>query len=105
MKRDGAGAPISATLVDETLPTTAGLSRRFIPDAGAEYRFRSPDEALLASLASSTGGRVGPDAEALRRAGTDSRAARRAMWPGLVLFALVGWAADLLLRRVRLFEK
>lgn len=100
-----ANVPISATLIDATLPASAGLSRRFVPDVGAEYRFRAPDEALLASLASSTGGKVGPDAEALRRAGTDSRAARRAMWPGLVLFALVGWASDLLLRRVRLFER
>ncbi|HUR21116.1 MAG TPA: VWA domain-containing protein [Vicinamibacterales bacterium] len=100
-----AGAVISATLVDDTLPATAGLSRRFVPDSGSEYRFRAPDNALLSSLAASTGGRVGPDAEALRRAGTDSRAARRAMWPGLVLFSLVGWAVDLLLRRVRLFER
>jgi len=100
-----AGAIISASLVDDTVPATAGLSRRFVPDAAAEYRFRAPDNALLTSLASSTGGKVGPDAEALRRSGTDSRAARRAMWPGLVLFSLVGWAVDLLLRRVRLFER
>lgn len=100
-----AGAPISASLIDASLPAAAGLSRRFVPDAGAEYRFRAPDNVLLASLASSTGGVVAPAADALRRAGTDSRAARRAMWPGLVLFALVGWAVDLLLRRVRLFER
>jgi Ca-activated chloride channel family protein len=100
-----AGAVISASLVDANAPASAGLSRRFVPDAGAEYRFRAPDNDLLSSLATSTGGKVGPDAEALRRAGTDSRAARRAMWPGLVLFALVGWAVDLLLRRVRLFER
>ena len=96
---------ITATLVDASLPATAGLSRRFVPDAGAEYRFRAPDDALLASLAASTGGVVAPDAAALRRAGTDSRAARRAMWPGLVLFALLAWAGDLLLRRVRIFER
>ena len=32
-------------------------------------------------------------------------ALHNAMWPGLVLFALIGWAVDLLLRRVRLFER
>jgi Ca-activated chloride channel homolog len=100
-----AGATISASLIDAAVAPDAGLSRRFVPDSGAEYRFRAPDNALLSSLAASTGGKVGPDAEALRRSGTDSRAARRAMWPGLVLFSLVGWAVDLLLRRVRLFER
>jgi len=100
-----ATAIISASLVDANVQATAGLSRRFVPDVGAEYRFRAPDDVLLSSLAASTGGKVGPDAEALRRSGTDSRAARRAMWPGLVLFALIGWAVDLLLRRVRLFER
>ena len=75
-----------------------GRAREALAEAGC-------DAALLSSLATSTGGKVGPDAEALRRAGTDSRAARRAMWPGLVLFSLVGWAVDLLLRRVRLFER
>ncbi len=99
-----ASADVSATLVDASAPTTAGLSRRFVPDAGAEYRFGAPDNTLLTSLASSTGGTVAPDAEKLRSAGSDSRAARRAGWPGLVLFALIGWATDLLLRRVRLFE-
>jgi len=27
------------------------------------------------------------------------------MWPGLVLFALLAWAGDLLLRRVRIFDR
>lgn len=100
-----ATSEISATIVDATVSARAGLSRRFVPDAGAEYRFRAPDDALLSSLASATGGVVAPDAEGLRRSGTDSRAARRAMWPGLVLFALLAWAVDLFLRRVRLFER
>ena len=87
------------------MPATEGLSRRFVPDAGAEYRFGAPDNTLLTSLASSTGGTVAPDGEKLRSAATDSSAARRAGWPGLVLFALIGWAIDLLLRRIRLFER
>jgi uncharacterized membrane protein/uncharacterized protein YegL len=100
-----ATSEISATLIGADIPAGTGLSRRFVPDAGAEYRFRAPDDTLLASLASSTGGSVAPTGESLRRSGTDSRAARRAMWPGLVLFALLAWAADLLLRRVRVFER
>ena len=100
-----ATASISATLVNATLPAGAGLSRRFLPDAGAEYRFGPPDDALLRSIASSTGGSVAPDGDQLRSGDMDSRAARRAAWPGLVLFALIAWATDLLLRRIRLFEK
>ena len=30
---------------------------------------------------------------------------RRALWPWLVVFALVAWLVDVLLRRVRLFER
>ncbi|NQW03429.1 MAG: VWA domain-containing protein [Acidobacteria bacterium] len=100
-----AGAEVSAELLDASLPANVGLSRRFIPDAGAEYRFQVPDQALLTSLASSTRGTIAPDAEGLRRGGSDSRAARRAMWPWLVLLALFGWTGDLVLRRIRLFER
>jgi hypothetical protein len=100
-----ASAAITATLANTNLPAGAGLSRRFVPDAGAEYRFSAPDNGVLTSVATSTGGTVAPDAAGLRSGSTDSRAARRAAWPGLVLFALIGWATDLLLRRVRLFER
>ncbi len=100
----GATSVIEAELVEASLPSTAGLSRRFVPDAGAEYRFRAPDTSFLASLAASTGGLVMPEAGALTRASGDSRAARRTLWPWLVLFAALAWALDLLLRRVRIFE-
>ena len=35
----------------------------------------------------------------------EHRAARRPLWPALLWTALVLWLADLLLRRVRLFER
>src|SRR5690606_17522377 len=37
---------VEATLVDESAPESSGLSRSFVPDAGAEYRFRQPDTSL-----------------------------------------------------------
>ncbi len=99
-----AAVPVEAELVDASLPEGAGLSRRFVPDPGAEYRFRQPDTSLLASIAASTQGSVTPEASSLDRESGDSRASRLALWPWLVLFAAFAWALDLLLRRIRIFE-
>ena len=99
-----ADVAIEATLVDESAPESSGLSRSFVPDVGAEYRFRQTDTSLLASIADATGGAVMPDAAALQRGAGDTRAARIALWPWLVLFAAFMWAGDVLLRRVRIFE-
>lgn len=99
-----AGATIDAELVDAALPEGSGLSRSFVPDQGAEYRFRQPDTSLLASIATATGGTVTPEPAALERGSGDSRASRVALWPWLVLFAAFAWAGDLLLRRIRIFE-
>jgi Ca-activated chloride channel family protein len=79
-------------------------TRLILPDAAAEYRFRPPDLALLGSIAQATGGAVSPDAGVLRQSMSSARAARRALWPWLVALALVFWLADILLRRVRVFE-
>jgi len=75
-----------------------------VPDAGAEYRFGPADTSLLASIAASTGGSVTPEADALERGAGDTSASRVALWPWLVLFAAFAWAADLFLRRIRIFE-
>jgi Ca-activated chloride channel family protein len=99
-----AAVPIDAELVEESASESSGLSRSFVPDAGAEFRFREPDTSLLASIADATGGQIMPDAAALARGTGDTRAARIALWPWLVLFAAFMWAGDLLLRRVRIFE-
>jgi len=84
-------------------PDGTQTSRLVIPDPAAEYRFRPPDAAALASIADATGGAVGADATAIRRA-TESQSARRALWPMLVLAALGLWLVDVLFRRVRVFE-
>ena len=89
----------------EARPVTAGATAStIVPDPAAEYRFRAPDETLLRSIATATGGAFHPTAAALANATGDSRTARRPLWPPLVALALVLWFLDLLLRRIRVFE-
>ena len=113
--RQVAPGSYEATVVaDATQPLTVSVegaaagtgitSRTVLPDAAAEYRFRPPDEGLLRSIASSTGGAYHPDAAALANAAGDRRTQRRPLWPSLVSLALLLWFADLVLRRVRVFE-
>jgi Ca-activated chloride channel homolog len=106
----------ASAIVDAAQPVTISLAgpdagklegptvRDVVPDPAAEYRFRPPDEALLKSIASATGGAWRPDAKALATVAGDSRTERRALWPALVAAALGLWFVDLLLRRVRVFE-
>jgi hypothetical protein len=75
-----------------------------VPDLQAEYRFSPPDLERLRAIADATGGAVSPTSELLSQATRSSRGARRAVWPGLVIAALVLWMLDVLLRRVRVFE-
>jgi hypothetical protein len=82
-----------------------GASSLVVIDPAAEYRFRSPDVALLQSIASLSGGQFSIDEAALRDVAGRHPASRRALWPALVALALVVWFADILLRRVRLFER
>ena len=98
-----AGQPLTVTLA-EPRGALGVSSRTVLTDAAAEYRFRPADEALLQSIATSTGGRYRPDAGALANAPADSRARRRPLWPILVTLALMLWFVDLLFRRVRVFE-
>jgi uncharacterized membrane protein/uncharacterized protein YegL len=85
-------------------PDGTQATRLVVPDPAAEYRFRAPDLDLLGAVAQGTGGAVAPDGAALRRSAQSARAARRALWPALVGLALALWLADVLLRRVRVFE-
>ena len=89
----------------EARPATAGATAStIVPDPAAEYRFRAPDETLLRSIATATGGAFHPTPAALANATGDSRTARRPLWPPLVALALVLWFFDLLMRRIRVFE-
>lgn len=83
---------------------TAAATRLLVPDPMAEYRFRPPDDDLLTSIASATGGAWKPTPEALRRTAGDRRTERRPVSAPLVLLALGLWFVDLLLRRLRVFE-
>jgi uncharacterized membrane protein len=101
-------ATVVADAAQPLTVTTAGAdagvtSRVILPDAAAEYRFRPPDEALLKSIASATGGVWKPTPATLAAAG-DNRTQRRPFWPALVATALCLWFVDLAVRRVRLFE-
>lgn len=81
------------------------ITRLVVPDPNAEYRFRPADEAELAGLAMPTGGAFRATVDAMNRAPHSPQTARRALWPILVLAALALWMADILVRRVRLFEE
>jgi Ca-activated chloride channel family protein len=106
----------ASLIVDAAQPVTISVTgpdserldgatvRHVVPDPAAEYRFRPPDEVLLKSMASATGGAWRPDAAALANAAGDTRTDRRPVWPALVTIALGLWFVDLLLRRVRVFE-
>jgi uncharacterized membrane protein len=78
-------------------------TRVVMPDLNDEYRLRPPDEAGLKAIADTTGGVWQPAPNALANTGAH-RAARRALWPALVILALVLWIVDIWLRRVRVFE-
>jgi Ca-activated chloride channel homolog len=97
--------PVTISLAGPDAETLEGPTvRHVVPDPAAEYRFRPPDDALLKSIASATGGAWRPDATALATAAGDSRTERRPVWPTLIAIALCLWFVDLLLRRVRVFE-
>jgi Mg-chelatase subunit ChlD len=127
--RAGGGAPVDLTLrqvapgryestivADATLPLTVTMagaeadyangvaSRVVVPDPAAEYRFRPPDDVLLQSIASATGGAWRPAAAALATATSDRRTERRPVAPPLITLALCLWFVDLFFRRVRVFE-
>jgi hypothetical protein len=90
--------------VDLVGPDAGVTSQVIVPDPNAEYRFRAPDEALLKSIASATGGTWMPTAQVISNTAGEHRTARRPLWPVLAWIALIGWLADLVLRRVRILE-
>ena len=92
--------PIAFTVRDGDVSAT----RSVLPDPAAEYRFRTPDETALRTVASATGGAWAPDSSSLANARGDRRTRRRPVAAALILLALTLWLLDLLLRRVRVFE-
>jgi Ca-activated chloride channel family protein len=95
---------ISVEGADARTASGGATASTVVPDPAAEYRFRAPDETLLRSIASATGGAYHPTPASLANATGDSRTARRPVWPALLTLALILWFLDLLLRRIRVFE-
>lgn len=101
-----AAETFAATVVSPTPGADASItSGLVVPDPNEEYRFRPTDETRLHSIADATGGHWKPTAAQLATAPGEHRATRRPLWPALLWTALIFWMADLLLRRVRIFER
>ena len=98
-----ADVPWTFTVPDND-PASAPTTRSLVPDDAAEYRFAPVDEDALRAIASATGGEWQPSAAALASRAGDRRTERRALWPLLLVLALVLWPVDIYLRRIRLFE-
>jgi hypothetical protein len=96
--------PLSVSTKGDEDGAARFVTRTIVPDAAAEYRFEPPDESLLQAIAAATGGAWRPAPAALRSAAGDRATERRAMWPPLLVLALGLWFADVLLRRIRVFE-
>lgn len=96
-----ASQPLTLTIAGEDAATA---SRIVVPDPAAEYRFRPPDETLLKSIASATGGAWHPTPTSLANAPGDHRTERRPLWTSLLVLALGLWFLDVVLRRIRVFE-
>ena len=71
----------------------------------AEYRTLEPDVELLQRAAEATGGQTDPEPAALFDRGDDTIRAHEDLWPWLLYLALGLFLLDLLLRRVRLFDR
>jgi uncharacterized membrane protein/uncharacterized protein YegL len=123
------GAYAADVMLDATMGYSIdadGVGRDFSPGSGAvgrdfspgstprlliaanypdEYRFRPADARALSAMAVSTGGRYEPDAASLRPGADDRSTVPTRLWPLLLTIALAAYVADLLLRRVRLFER
>ena len=71
----------------------------------AEYRTLEPDEVLLDRAAALTGGSVDPAPAEVFDAHDETIRAHEELWPWLLYLALGLFLLDLLLRRVRLFDR
>ena len=70
-----------------------------------EYRFRPADARTLSAISVSTGGKYEPDSAAIRPGADDRSTVPTRLWPALLVMALAAYLIDLLLRRIRIFEK
>ena len=82
-----------------------GVSRVLPYSYPDEHHFYPPDNELLGELAASTGGVFDPDASRIFATDNESIVRPTPMWPYLAVVALLLYFADLLLRRLRIFEE
>ena len=83
---------------------SGGASRVLAYSYPDEYHFYPPNTEALRSLSNETKGRFQPRAEDIFDANGESTSLPTPLWPYLASLALVLYVADVLLRRVRLFE-
>ncbi len=95
--------PLAVRVVDAGAQNPAP-SRTIVPDPAAEYRFQPADETLLQSIAGATGGMFKPTPSSLAAKPGERSTERRPLSPPLIMAALLVWLADLVFRRVRVFE-
>jgi uncharacterized membrane protein len=96
--------PLVVSVAEAGTSDTVKPSRTLTPDPAAELRFAPPDIDLLKAIAGATGGVWQPAPAALAAKAGERSMERRPLWPPLVGLALALWLADLLFRRVRVFE-
>ena len=114
MKQRAPGLYAASAIVDANQPATVtvdgahaatGAMRVVAVDPSAEYRWGAPDEALLRTIAASTGGAWTPTPADILKPVASTPTTHRSLWPWCVGIALGLWLLDIWLRRVRLFER
>ena len=82
-------------------PVRQALVRKLMLDSP---EMKAEQKEQLKAFAEATGGTIGPSADALRTKAPEHPAVRRPITGLLLALALLSWFADILARRVRLFE-
>jgi hypothetical protein len=100
IRRDPADADAEAEPGARPPPAAA----RPADEAALERRFMPADTELLAAISRDTGGVFDPKPDAVFADLGDRAAVSAPLWPWLAGLAAMLWLADLMLRRVRLFE-
>lgn len=85
--------------------TVAESSAQLVNPYPREYMTLEPDIDLLARAASLSGGELDPTPSALFDPGDERIRHHEELWPKVLFLALILFALDLLLRRVRLFDR
>jgi len=83
---------------------SGGASRVLAYSYPDEYHFYPPNTELLRSISNETKGRFQPRAEDIFNPNEETATLPTPLWPYLAALALLMYLADVMLRRVRLFE-